>query len=199
MSSPAAPSDPIDGTKIVYKRDVPLTHAQLVDLYHSAPLPGRPEDDFEAIYANSNLVFSAWGRRFVGGGGPIVDGFWICLLYFGFRGEEGVPECRCREGTPAADQRSGGELPGCLSDVTARGHGVLSESGLCQDSEWIHREKGTICRFAVKTFLPLLFHWNFSRAQRHFFYYESVRWLELLLSPFWIETLFFNPEKEELE
>ena len=69
--------------ELVYKTDVVPTPEQIVELYENAGLP-RPTQDIERIgkmYANANLIISAWnGNQLVGVSRAITDWVWCCYL-----------------------------------------------------------------------------------------------------------------------
>jgi GNAT superfamily N-acetyltransferase len=68
---------------IEYKINAPLITAQIIELYGNCGLP-RPIDDEARItemFANSNLVISAWaGAELVGISRSITDFVWSCYL-----------------------------------------------------------------------------------------------------------------------
>jgi GNAT superfamily N-acetyltransferase len=68
---------------IEYKINAPLVTAQIIELYGNCGLP-RPIDDEARItemFANSNLVISAWaGAELVGISRSITDFVWSCYL-----------------------------------------------------------------------------------------------------------------------
>jgi GNAT superfamily N-acetyltransferase len=69
--------------EIIYKTAVIPTPEQVIDLYNAAGLP-RPTGDRERIakmYANSNLVVTAWYHdTLVGVSRCITDWVWSCYL-----------------------------------------------------------------------------------------------------------------------
>ncbi|WP_337041557.1 GNAT family N-acetyltransferase [Emticicia sp. 17c] len=69
--------------EIHFSTDVRPTAEQIIELYENAGLP-RPTHDIERItkmYANSNLVVSAWdGNTLVGIARSITDWAWSCYL-----------------------------------------------------------------------------------------------------------------------
>ncbi len=68
---------------IEYKINTPLVTAQIIELYGNCGLP-RPIDDearINQMFANSNLVISAWnGDELVGISRSITDFVWSCYL-----------------------------------------------------------------------------------------------------------------------
>ena len=74
------PSQPIN---IEYKINMPLVTAAIIELYSNCGLP-RPIDDEARItemFANSNLVISAWiDDELVGISRSITDFVWSCYL-----------------------------------------------------------------------------------------------------------------------
>ncbi len=69
--------------EIIYRTDITPTPWQIIDLYNIAGLP-RPTNDAERIqkmYANSNLVITAWdGETLAGVCRCITDWCWSCYL-----------------------------------------------------------------------------------------------------------------------
>lgn len=69
--------------ELIYKTDVIPTTEQIIELYENAGLP-RPTHDKERIgkmYANANLIISAWnGNQLVGVSRAITDWVWSCYL-----------------------------------------------------------------------------------------------------------------------
>ncbi len=69
--------------EIIYKTDIRPTPEQIIELYENAGLP-RPTNDIERIgkmYANANLIVSAWdGSQLVGVSRAITDWVWCCYL-----------------------------------------------------------------------------------------------------------------------
>jgi N-acetylglutamate synthase-like GNAT family acetyltransferase len=68
---------------LIYKTDVIPTPEQIVELYENAGLP-RPTHDLERIgkmYANANLIITAWDdNNLVGVSRSITDWVWCCYL-----------------------------------------------------------------------------------------------------------------------
>lgn len=68
---------------LIYKTDVIPTPEQIVELYENAGLP-RPTHDPERIgkmYANANLIITAWDdNNLVGVSRSITDWVWCCYL-----------------------------------------------------------------------------------------------------------------------
>jgi GNAT superfamily N-acetyltransferase len=68
---------------IEYKTNVPIDRRQIIELYCNAGLP-RPIDDEERIekmFANSNLVISAWqNNELIGISRSLTDFSWCCYL-----------------------------------------------------------------------------------------------------------------------
>lgn len=73
----------IKNMEITYRLDVLPSAEAVVELYENAGLP-RPTRDVERIgqmYANSNLVVTAWdGDLLVGAARSITDWVWSCYL-----------------------------------------------------------------------------------------------------------------------
>ena len=69
--------------ELIYKTDITPTPAQIIELYENAGLP-RPTHDAERIgkmYANANLIITAWnGELLVGVSRAITDWVWCCYL-----------------------------------------------------------------------------------------------------------------------
>ena len=69
--------------EIEYKTNAPLETAQIITLYGNCGLP-RPIDDEPRIwemFANSNLVISAWfGDELIGISRALTDFVWCCYL-----------------------------------------------------------------------------------------------------------------------
>lgn len=69
--------------ELIYKFDIIPTPEQVIDLYENAGLP-RPTHDKERIkkmYANSNLIITAWDEELlVGVSRCITDWVWSCYL-----------------------------------------------------------------------------------------------------------------------
>ena len=69
--------------EIEYKINVPIDAQDIIELYRNADLP-RPIDDFariEKMFANSNLVVSAWqGAELIGLSRSLTDFSWSCYL-----------------------------------------------------------------------------------------------------------------------
>ncbi len=68
---------------LIYKTDIIPTSEQVIELYENAGLP-RPTKDIERIgkmYANANLVITAWDNDIlVGVSRSITDWVWCCYL-----------------------------------------------------------------------------------------------------------------------
>jgi len=68
---------------LIYKTDIIPTAEQVIELYENAGLP-RPTNDPERIgkmYANANLVITAWDdNTLVGVSRAITDWVWCCYL-----------------------------------------------------------------------------------------------------------------------
>ena len=68
---------------IIYKTDIIPTAQQVIALYDKAGLP-RPTNDAERIekmYANSNLIVTAWDNdQLIGVSRCITDWVWSCYL-----------------------------------------------------------------------------------------------------------------------
>ncbi|RFS16492.1 GNAT family N-acetyltransferase [Emticicia sp. C21] len=68
---------------LIYKTDIIPTAEQIIELYENAGLP-RPTYDSERIgkmYANANLVITAWDDTIlVGVSRSITDWVWCCYL-----------------------------------------------------------------------------------------------------------------------
>jgi len=68
---------------IIYKTDIIPTTEQIIELYENAGLP-RPTHDSGRIgkmYANANLVVSAWeNEKLIGVSRSITDWVWCCYL-----------------------------------------------------------------------------------------------------------------------
>ena len=68
---------------IIYKTDIVPTAQQVIALYDKAGLP-RPTNDAERIekmYANSNLIVTAWDNdQLIGVSRCITDWVWSCYL-----------------------------------------------------------------------------------------------------------------------
>ena len=69
--------------KIEYKTNVPIDAREIIELYRSANLP-RPIDDqarTEKMFANSNLVVSAWhNNELISISRSLTDFSWSCYL-----------------------------------------------------------------------------------------------------------------------
>ncbi len=69
--------------EIEYKADVIIDVQTIIELYRNAGLP-RPIDDetrIEKMFANSNLVISAWAdNELVGISRSLTDFSWCCYL-----------------------------------------------------------------------------------------------------------------------
>lgn len=69
--------------EIIYKTDIRPTPEQIIELYENAGL-SRPTNDIERIgkmYANANLIVSAWHEnQIVGVSRAITDWVWCCYL-----------------------------------------------------------------------------------------------------------------------
>jgi GNAT superfamily N-acetyltransferase len=69
--------------EIEYKTNVPIEAQKIIELYRNAGLP-RPIDDFkriEKMFANSNLVISAWKEdELIGISRSLTDFSWCCYL-----------------------------------------------------------------------------------------------------------------------
>jgi N-acetylglutamate synthase-like GNAT family acetyltransferase len=69
--------------EITYKLDVTPTPEQVIELYENSGLP-RPTNDKDRIqkmYANSNLIITAWDKNLlVGVSRSITDWVWSCYL-----------------------------------------------------------------------------------------------------------------------
>ena len=69
--------------EINYKINAPIETAQIIELYRNCGLP-RPIDDEQRItemFANSNLVISAWNDdELIGISRSITDFVWSCYL-----------------------------------------------------------------------------------------------------------------------
>ncbi len=69
--------------EIEYKTNVPLEARKIIELYRNAGLP-RPIDDGERIekmFANSNLIISAWhDGELIGISRSLTDFSWSCYL-----------------------------------------------------------------------------------------------------------------------
>jgi N-acetylglutamate synthase-like GNAT family acetyltransferase len=69
--------------ELIYSFDIIPTSEQVIDLYENAGLP-RPTHDKERIkkmYANSNLIITAWDKELlVGVSRCITDWVWSCYL-----------------------------------------------------------------------------------------------------------------------
>lgn len=68
---------------IIYKTDITPSTGQIIELYENAGLP-RPTHDSERIgkmYANANLIVSAWENdKLIGVSRSITDWVWCCYL-----------------------------------------------------------------------------------------------------------------------
>lgn len=68
---------------IIYKTDITPSTEQIIELYENAGLP-RPTHDSERIgkmYANANLIVSAWENdKLIGVSRSITDWVWCCYL-----------------------------------------------------------------------------------------------------------------------
>lgn len=68
---------------IIYKTDITPSTEQIIELYENADLP-RPTHDSERIgkmYANANLIVSAWENdKLIGVSRSITDWVWCCYL-----------------------------------------------------------------------------------------------------------------------
>lgn len=68
---------------IIYKTDIIPSAEQIIELYENAGLP-RPTHDTERIgkmYANANLIVSAWENdKLIGVSRSITDWVWCCYL-----------------------------------------------------------------------------------------------------------------------
>lgn len=68
---------------IIYKTDIIPSIEQIIELYENAGLP-RPTHDSERIgkmYANANLIVSAWeDDKLIGVSRSITDWVWCCYL-----------------------------------------------------------------------------------------------------------------------
>ncbi len=69
--------------EIEYKTNVPIDAQKIIELYRSAGLP-RPIDDaarIKKMFANSNLVISAWkDSELIGVSRSLTDFSWCCYL-----------------------------------------------------------------------------------------------------------------------
>ena len=69
--------------EIAYKTNAPLETGLIIELYKNCGLP-RPVDDEARIaemFANSNLVVSAWsGENLIGVSRSLTDFVWCCYL-----------------------------------------------------------------------------------------------------------------------
>ena len=69
--------------EIEYKINAPVETGQIIELYKNCGLP-RPVDDKARIaemFANSNLVISAWsGEELIGISRSLTDFVWCCYL-----------------------------------------------------------------------------------------------------------------------
>jgi predicted N-acetyltransferase YhbS len=69
--------------EIEYKTNVPIDAQKIIELYRSAGLP-RPIDDaarIKKMFANSNLVISAWkDSELIGISRSLTDFSWCCYL-----------------------------------------------------------------------------------------------------------------------
>mgnify|MGYP000909043996 CR=1 FL=1 len=69
--------------EIIYKTDITPEAEAIIELYDNAGLP-RPTGDKERIakmYANSNLIVTAWaGEKLAGVSRSITDHSWCCYL-----------------------------------------------------------------------------------------------------------------------
>lgn len=70
-------------SEIEYKTNVPIDATAIIELYANAGLP-RPIDDetrIEKMFANSNLVVSAWSdKELIGISRSLTDFSWCCYL-----------------------------------------------------------------------------------------------------------------------
>jgi len=96
--------------KISYRTDVIPEKELVVDLYKSSRL-NRPVEDKERIgrmYANSNLVITAWDEEtLVGVARSLTDNrFLLLLLFVGFGSAKRISETWNREGADPENQRT---------------------------------------------------------------------------------------------
>lgn len=70
-------------SEIEYKINAPLKSAEIIELYDNCGLP-RPTNDKDRIaemFANSNLVISAWfDKKLIGVSRALTDFVWCCYL-----------------------------------------------------------------------------------------------------------------------
>ncbi|OQV20462.1 hypothetical protein BV898_05507 [Hypsibius exemplaris] len=67
--------------QVVYRKNVLPPVSAVLDLYRSAPLAGRPDDQVARMYENSNLVITAWdGDLLVGVARSVTDFSFCCYV-----------------------------------------------------------------------------------------------------------------------
>lgn len=70
-------------SEIEYKTNVPINAREIIELYRDANLP-RPIEDtarIEKMFANSNLIISAWkDNELIGISRSLTDFSWCCYL-----------------------------------------------------------------------------------------------------------------------